>query len=152
MNNCGKSHLHQPKAISALTAQLRRRSRRITAPRKAILQTLRKNPHPLTNRQILAALPRGKCDLATIYRAMHLLVELHIVDRFDFGDGIARFELVSKTGKGAHHHHLVCTQCEEVIELQECFSHYLEKRIAAKNGFKGVTHKLEFFGICPACQ
>jgi Fe2+ or Zn2+ uptake regulation protein len=28
----------------------------------------------------------------------------------------------------------------------------MEKRIAAQSGFKAVSHKLEFFGICPECQ
>jgi Fe2+ or Zn2+ uptake regulation protein len=28
----------------------------------------------------------------------------------------------------------------------------MEAAIASRNGFKAVTHKLEFFGICPQCQ
>ena len=138
-------------ALSALTDRLRRQSRKITGPRKAILDILRKHPHPLTNREILAAMPQKLCDLATIYRAMHLLEVLGMVQQFDFGDGIARFELVSEGTQG-HHHHLVCTHCAQVIEIEECFSDEIEKRIAAKNGFKAVTHKLEFFGVCPECQ
>jgi Fur family ferric uptake transcriptional regulator len=47
---------------------------------------------------------------------------------------------------------LVCTRCAEVIEIDECFPREIESRIAAANGFKAVTHKLEFFGICPDCQ
>jgi Fe2+ or Zn2+ uptake regulation protein len=39
-----------------------------------------------------------------------------------------------------------------VIEIEECFPRKIEQEIAAKNHFKGVTHKLEFFGICPECQ
>lgn len=137
--------------LSDLTARLRRGSRKITGPRKAILDLLRKQAHPLTNREILAAMPENQCDLATIYRAMHLLVELGMVKQYDFGDGIARFELVGEAGE-AHHHHLVCTRCAQVVEIEECFSEEIEKRIAARNGFKAVTHKLEFFGICANCQ
>jgi len=134
-----------------LTNRLRRQARRITGPRAAILEILRRQPHPLTNREILAALPRGHCDLATIYRAMHLLEEMGMVKRFDFGDGSARFELVGENDDG-HHHHLVCTRCAEVVEIEQCFPKEIEERIAAANGFKAVTHKLEFFGICPGCQ
>ena len=137
--------------LSALTGRLRQRARKVTGPRAAILELLRRHPHPLTNRDIFAALPRGQCDLATIYRAMHLLEEMGMVKRFDFGDGAARFELVGE-GDDGHHHHLVCTRCAEVIEIAECFPSEIEQRIASANGFKGVTHKLEFFGICPACQ
>jgi Fur family ferric uptake transcriptional regulator len=142
---------HKRQELSALTNRLRRQARRITGPRAAILEILRRQPHPLTNREILAALPRGHCDLATIYRAMHLLEEMGMVKRFDFGDGSARFELVGE-GDDGHHHHLVCTRCAEVVEIEQCFPEEIEKRIAAANGFKAVTHKLEFFGICPGCQ
>jgi Fur family ferric uptake transcriptional regulator len=74
-----------------------------------------------------------------------------MVKRFDFGDGAARFELVGENDDG-HHHHLVCTSCSEVVEIEECFPEKIERKIAAKNRFKSVTHKLEFFGICPECQ
>jgi Fur family ferric uptake transcriptional regulator len=137
--------------MSALKNRLRGQSHKITGPRAAILEILRKHPHPVTNREILAALPKGECDLATIYRSMHLLEKMGMVKRFDFGDGAARFELVGE-GDDGHHHHLVCTRCAEVVEIGECFPGEIEQRIAAANGFKAVTHKLEFFGICPECQ
>jgi Fur family ferric uptake transcriptional regulator len=145
------SHSHQRQEMSALTGRLRQQARKITSPRAAILEILRRHPHPLTNRDIFTAMPRGQCDLATIYRAMHLLEEMGMVKRFDFGDGTARFELVSE-GDDGHHHHLVCTRCAGVVEIEECFPREIETHIAAANGFKSVTHKLEFFGICPKCQ
>ena len=56
----------------------------------------------MTNKEIHAALADGGCDLATIYRSMHLLTEMGMVKRFDFGDGVARFELVT-CDEHAHH-------------------------------------------------
>ena len=96
-------------------------------------------------------MPGDYCDLATVYRSLHLLEGMGIVKRFDFGDRLARFELLSD-GDDGHHHHLVCTRCSEVVEIDECSMRELETRIASRNGFKAVTHKLEFFGICPECQ
>ena len=145
------AHSHKRQEMSALTNQLRGQSRKITGPRAAILEILRAHPHPLTNREIFFEMPKGECDLATIYRSIHLLEKMGMVKRFDFGDGAARFELVGENDDG-HHHHLVCTNCSEVVEIEECFPEKIEKRIAAKNKFKAVTHKLEFFGICPDCQ
>jgi len=130
---------------------LRRKSRKITGPRQAILKILRRHPHPMSNKEIFAALAKGDCDLATVYRSMHLLESMGMVKRFDFGDGVARFELLDE-GDDGHHHHLVCTRCAGVLELQECFTREFEEKIAARSGFKAVTHKLEFFGICPQCQ
>ena len=151
MKSCAHKHSHQRQEMSALTDRLRGKSRKITGPRAAILEILRQHPHPFTNKEILAGLPKGQCDLATIYRSMHLLEKMGMVKRFDFGDGVARFELVGE-GDDGHHHHLVCTQCAEVVEIDDCFTTEVEQRIAAANGYKAVTHKLEFFGICPECQ
>ena len=74
--------------------------------------------------------PGGLCDLATVYRAIHLLEEMDMVQWFDFGDGAARFELV-REGEAGHHHRLVCTKCSEVVEVEECFPAEAEERVAA---------------------
>ena len=144
-------HEHPPAPLAELTGRLRQHDRKVTGPRQAILDVLRRHPHPLTNKEIHAALPPGDCDLATIYRSMHLLEEMGMVQRFDFGDGAARFELRGAEDDG-HHHHLVCLRCTSIVELADCFPRELEERIAARNGFAAITHKLEFFGICPDCQ
>jgi len=149
-----KSHRHSHSSDSGLpdlTAKLRRRARRITAPRQAILDVLRQRRGPATIREIFAALPQGDCDLATVYRSMHLLESMSMVKRFDLGEGGSRFELLPE-GDDGHHHHLVCTGCSEIVELDECFPDELQERIANRSGFKAVTHKLEFFGLCPRCQ
>ena len=137
--------------LGDLTSRLRRQARKITGPRRSILEILRRHRHPLTNKEIFAAMPEGNCDLATIYRSMHLLEEMGIVKRFDFGDGVARFELVT-AGDDGHHHHLVCIRCSQIVEIEDCFPPELEQQIASRNGFKAITHKLEFFGVCPRCQ
>ncbi|MCC7377629.1 MAG: transcriptional repressor [Verrucomicrobiales bacterium] len=134
-----------------LRDHLRRESLRVTGPRQAILAVLQQNPHPLTNREIFAALRPGQCDLATVYRSLHLLEDMGLVARFDFGDGVARFEIVRGDSR-AHHHHLVCTSCTTIVELEDCLAKEWEERIARASGFTGVTHKLEFFGLCPSCQ
>jgi len=134
-----------------LADRLRRRSRKVTGPRRAILKILREHPHPMSIKEVFAELGKQDCDLATVYRSMHLLEEMGMVKRFDFGDGGARFELLEE-GDDGHHHHLVCLQCSAVVEIAECFPMELQERIAHANGFKRVTHRLEFFGVCPRCQ
>ena len=151
MKTRAHSHASQRDHLADLTRRLRQRSRRVTRPRQAILKILRQHPHPLTNSEIFAGLPKGNCDLATIYRSMHLLEEMGMVKRFDFGDGMARFELVNE-GDDGHHHHLICVRCSQIVEIKDCFPPELEKQIAARNGFKSITHTLEFFGVCPRCQ
>jgi Fur family ferric uptake transcriptional regulator len=74
-----------------------------------------------------------------------------MVARFDFGDGVARYELAGTEEEG-HHHHLVCTQCSRVVELTECLPVRMQQEIAERHGFSEVTHRLEFFGICDRCR
>jgi len=148
-----KTHEHSlvRPTLPDLAERLRRNARKLTGPRRAILETLRNEGHPMSIKEIFETLSKGNCDLVTVYRSMHMLETMGVVKRFDFGDGLARFELLGE-GDDGHHHHLVCTNCSEVIEIEECFTVELEQKIAARSGFKEVTHKLEFFGICPECQ
>jgi Fur family ferric uptake transcriptional regulator len=150
--NC-RCHRHSKARaeLPALTERLRKNSRKITGARESVLDILRRNAHPLTAKEIFQALPAGNCDLATVYRSLTLLQKTALVQRFDFGDGVARYELLAEE-QGGHHHHLICTRCAHVVEIEECFPRELEKAIAARNGYSGITHKLEFFGLCPDCQ
>jgi Fur family ferric uptake transcriptional regulator len=137
--------------MPVLADRLRRHARKFTGARQAVLAVLRQGSRPMSNKEVFARLPAGLCDLATIYRSLNLLEEVGMVKRFELGDGVARFALL-REGDDGHRHHLVCTRCAEVVEIEECCTHEVEQAISARSGFKAVTHRLEFFGICPACQ
>jgi Fe2+ or Zn2+ uptake regulation protein len=137
--------------LAEYSERLRREARRLTGPRQAILARLRAAEHPLSSKEIHASLPGHECNLVTVYRSLHLLERLELVQRFDLGDGVARYELRHPGGPD-HHHHLVCRRCAKVIELEECDLAEFERRVAAHSGFARVSHRLEFFGFCPTCQ
>jgi Fur family ferric uptake transcriptional regulator len=141
--------IQQP--LSDLTDKLRQGELKITAPRQAILDVLRKHSSPLTIKEIHTSLGKLDCDLATIYRNMHTLERMGLVRRYDFGDGAARFEL-SPEDSDAHHHHLVCSRCARIVELDDCFLNEFQDQLAHRHGFTQISHRMEFFGICPNCQ
>ncbi len=146
-----RSRQHGQISAGDLAARLRGRAQKLTGPRQAVLEILRREDHPLSIKQIFSRMGKGGSDLATVYRSMHLLERVGMVKRYDLGDGIARYELLYE-GDDGHHHHLVCTRCSGVIEIEDCLLAELDQQIAARNGFKSVTHRLEFFGVCPQCQ
>lgn len=146
--NCSHPHPKRGPELRDLKDRLRGKSRRITGPREAILKVLQEHPHPQTNKEIHEALAAGVCDLATVYRSLHLLEDMGLVVRYDFGDGVARFEIARE----GHHHHLVCTGCARIVEIDQCLASEWDERLARESGFTRVTHKLEFFGLCPDCQ
>ncbi|MCB1126913.1 MAG: transcriptional repressor [Verrucomicrobiae bacterium] len=137
--------------MGELTEALRRGERRVTGPRLAILQVLREHRRPLSNKEVLALLPQGYCDLATVYRSMHLLRRLGLVQRFDVGDGVARHEL-RDAGHDGHHHHLVCRRCAQVVAIDCCLLEEVERELSRHSGYQALQHRLEFTGICPDCQ
>ena len=155
MNKPCAQHAHPHRlvqqSLSDLTQKLRDQDRKITGPRQTILDVLRRHAHPLTNKEIHAALGKEDCDLATIYRNMHTLESMGLVKRYDFGDGAARFELVEGE-TDHHHHHLVCRVCQTVVEVEGCFPAELEAALATRHAFSEISHRLEFFGVCPRCS
>lgn len=148
-----KRGAHDPDCpdLPDVARKFRLRSRRLTIGRQSVARILRRHGRPLTIKEIYQCVPGGECDLTTVYRSVDLLERMRMVKRIDFGDGLARYELLEE-GDDGHHHHLVCTHCSEIVELKECFPKELQEKIAAAHCYDRVTHRLEFFGICPRCQ
>lgn len=89
--------------------------------------------------------------LATVYRTLELLSDLQVVEKINFGDGAARFDLRSTDGSH-HHHHLICTECGKVDEIMEDGLLRLEQQIERQYGFAVTDHRLDFQGVCKECR
>lgn len=89
--------------------------------------------------------------LATVYRTLELLSELKVVDKINFGDGVSRYDL-RQEGARRFHHHLICTQCGAVQEIQEDLLGEVERKVERDWSFKVKDHRLTFHGICKNCQ
>ncbi len=96
--------------------------------------------------------------LTTVYRTLELLVKMNLLVRHDFGDGRARYEVISGSKSEDHHHHLVCTRCRRVtdykdfIEEEVSLLEKVEKGLSKKFKFKIVDHLIQFYGLCERCQ
>jgi len=88
--------------------------------------------------------------IATVYRTLELLEEIEVLQRMDFGDGRARYEV--KDEDSHHHHHLVCQECGKISEFDDDLLESLEAAIQRKTGFKITDHVAKFSGICAECQ
>jgi Fur family ferric uptake transcriptional regulator len=90
----------------------------------------------------------GRIGLATVYRALQALVVSGHADVLRTPGGEAVYRDCSRT----HHHHLVCSSCGRTIEVQGPAVERWADQVAAEHGFSEVSHTLELFGTCPACQ
>ncbi len=86
---------------------------------------------------------------ATVYRTLKLFVEAGLAREMMLPDGQTRYEhqLV-----GEHHDHLICTGCNAIIEFEDELIEQLQCEIAKRHGFRLTAHKMQLFGLCPACS
>lgn len=143
-----------------LSEKLAAEGLRNTEPRRIILDILGRTSRHLSAEDIYF-LVRGinpSIGFATVYRTLDLLDRMGIVQKFDFGEGRSRYELISNRDKDSHHHHLVCTSCRKVID----YSNFAEEEkelikkteevLSRKHGFRIKSHIIHFYGICNECS
>jgi len=89
--------------------------------------------------------------IATVYRTLTLLEKVGAVVRLDLDDGFSRYEL-SRQDEDHRHHHLICTNCGDVSEVEDDLLDALEEQILQKDGFLVTDHRVKFYGLCRKCR
>ena len=132
--------------------ELEREGYRLSGPRSAVVETLDDLGCSVTAREIAQLLDgRGQAvSLASIYRALDLLEGLGLVQRFEVGEGAARYEPVQPGGE--HHHHLVCERCGEVSAFEDPALERAIERLSHRVDYAVGHHDVTLRGECPACH
>ena len=84
---------------------------------------------------------------ATVYRTLKLLCEAEIANSIHFRDGVTLYE-----PQHAHHDHLICSGCGEIVEFESDVIEEEQLKIAARYGYRLTRHRHHLFGFCRACQ
>ena len=107
--------------------------------------------------QTIADLLARDANLAqsSVYRNLVVLEKAGVLRRVIGGDEFGRYELAEDLS--SHHHHLVCTNCGSVqdVEFDHEFEHQLHDavdRFASQFSFAVDTHRLDLMGICRNCS
>ncbi|WP_028399545.1 Fur family transcriptional regulator [Ectobacillus panaciterrae] len=140
--------------IERIKKQLHAASYKLTPQREATVRVLLENEEDHLSAEDVYLLVKEKSPeigLATVYRTLELLTELKIVDKINFGDGVSRYDL-RQEGASRFHHHLICTECGAVEEIQEDLLGEVERKVERNWNFKVKDHRLTFYGICHLCQ
>jgi len=87
---------------------------------------------------------------ATIYRTLDLLVKSRLVEEHDFGEGFKRYE--HRLSSRPVHEHLICQECNKVVEFRSDELRDIEDRVAEEHDFVVTRHKLEVYGLCAECR
>lgn len=89
--------------------------------------------------------------VATVYRNLKQLEETGIITKSPVGQSAALYELAQTDG-GHSHHHLVCTGCGKVEDLETDLLEDIESFVDRKKGFEVSDHRLQIFGLCRSCR
>jgi Fur family ferric uptake transcriptional regulator len=82
---------------------------------------------------------------ATVYNTLDLLVECGLVSKHQFGQNQALYE---KSHGSRQHDHLICTDCQKVIEFCDPRIHNVQKSVEDLLQFKVLNHSLLLYGTC----
>jgi Fur family ferric uptake transcriptional regulator len=123
---------------------------RMTGPRRALAGLIAEHDGHFTAQQLEAAARDRRLGIsrATLFRALDLLTELHVVERLDLPTG----EHAYVPCLPAHHHHVICSRCGRTTEVEDSGLREAIEAIARRSGYRVDTHRLELFGLCRHCQ
>jgi Fe2+ or Zn2+ uptake regulation protein len=128
-------------------------SQRNTRPRKLIaerLVELANSGEDFTTDDLWQELRESEPRIgrATVFRSVEKLVDKGLLDRIEFADGTHHYRVCG----GTHHHHLTCTQCHRVVEVDLCLPNEQLNALGDQNNFSIEGHSLSIFGRCGNCQ
>ena len=86
-------------------------------------------------------------SVATVYNNLNLFIKEGVVKELTYGDSASRYDFDL-----GQHYHAVCDVCGKVVDLYYPVLEDVEKAAEQLTGFKVRGHRMEVYGVCPACQ
>lgn len=130
---------------------------RKTVQREAIIQAAFSTTDHYTAEELIAMAQQIEPSVsrATVYRTLPLLVESGLLREIDLGKDHKTYDpnFVNRP----HHNHLICADCQKVVEFEDHYMETLEDCISKRLGFspfaksvriEATCDKLRKFGCC----
>lgn len=135
----------------AIKNALREHGYKVTPQRSAVIEAIAGTHEHMTPSELYLKARRTNpgIGLVTVYRTMELLADIGLICELHSG-GNCRSYLLRRPAE--HHHHLICSECGQVVDFTGCDLSDIERRLSRDTGFEMESHLLEFLGRCPACQ
>ena len=135
--------------LESIKKKLRENNHKLTPQRLAVAKILAySRSHPSVENiygQLREDFPT--MSLATVYRNVMLLKSMGEVLELGFPDGSNRYD----GNKPDPHPHVICIRCKKIIDPDLESLRDMTDEVADETGFKILTHRLDFFGICNEC-
>ncbi|RMG92326.1 MAG: transcriptional repressor [Chloroflexi bacterium] len=136
--------------LGVFSNRLQQHGYRLTTARRVILEALLASGGHITADGLVEVVRQQSPGIGrmTVYRTLEILSELGLIRPVYQGTGAAHYILM----ENGHHHHLVCSGCDRVIEFDECVLEEMGRLISGRFDFQIQGHVVEFFGLCADCR
>ena len=127
---------------------LARKRLRLTAQRQAIIETAFGTSQHFTAEQLLEWSRRRDKSVsrATVYRTLPLLTESGLVGEMGFGKDRKFYD--PNFAERPRHNHIICLDCEQIVEFDSEKLAELEREIGRRLGFSVLAHRLQITATC----
>jgi Fe2+ or Zn2+ uptake regulation protein len=111
-----------------------------------ILSSMHGHPSP---EEVYARVRRRvpSISLATVYKNLHLFIESGVFSEVSLHHGSLRVETNHKP-----HHHLVCTSCKSISDIDAKELGLATKHGKLPGGFLAQRYAVDVLGLCASCQ
>jgi Fur family transcriptional regulator, stress-responsive regulator len=128
--------------------RLRAAGLKVTRGRVAALAALDAHSHSTAEQLHARVVDAGvPMTLQAVYLALQVLTDHGVTRRIEPAGSAARYEL----RVGDNHHHLVCTRCSRVVDVDCAHGEAPCLVPADTHGFSVATAEITFWGLCPGC-
>jgi Fur family peroxide stress response transcriptional regulator len=121
----------------------------LTVQRRVVYEAmLQRDDHPTVDQVCETVQERlPEVSRATVYRTLEALVELGVIRRAHHAGTAVRFD-----SNIHHHHHLICTQCQRIVDFDDARLEGLPMPEPATTGFRVDDYSIHVSGLCADCQ
>jgi Fur family ferric uptake transcriptional regulator len=136
--------------LSPRAQRLRDSGHKLTNARMTILSVLEESDGHMTSGEILERVNAVDSSIgrASVFRALDLFTRLSIIRPTFIDSSMTPTYVMLPDG---HHHHIICTRCNRVIEFEDCGLQRLASELERKLRVRLMGHLLEFYGLCERC-
>jgi Fur family ferric uptake transcriptional regulator len=135
---------------SAIVSAFENAGYRLTGPRRALAELVAGRSGHFTADELVGESRRRRLGVtrATVFRSLDVLTALGLVERLDLPSGEHAFVACEPD----HHHHVVCSSCGRATPVADQGLERITRAIGRTAGYQLLAHRVELFGLCPACQ
>lgn len=140
--------MHKPEPLIDAAAAIRAAGLRVTDSRSAVFEALRANPHASADDVFAAVSPELEHpSLQSVYNALNDFADAGLARRIEPAGRPQLFEL----RVGDNHHHLVCTDCGAVQDVDCVIGEAPCLTPSHTHGFRVTEAEVTFWGVCADC-